>query len=129
MADDAPRTLTCLIEGDSSLFQVNSTGDKNIFNLKKLIWEEGKRGVLSNVDAKDLILWKVRMIWPGTAQLTLLQVDLAPPLKPFRKSFSRKNVPGAEELDEGDEILTHWPPTLPDLKHLRIIVELPSGKR
>ena len=62
MADDHPRTLTCLIEGDSSLFQVNSTGDKNIFNLKKLIWEEGKRGVLSNVDAKDLTLWKVRMI-------------------------------------------------------------------
>jgi hypothetical protein len=33
----------------------------DIMDLKKLIKEEGKHGVLRNVDAKDLILRKVRM--------------------------------------------------------------------
>ena len=62
MADDAPRALTCLIEGDSSLFPVSVTGDENIMVLKDLIREKRKNGVLSNVDAADLTLWKVRMI-------------------------------------------------------------------
>jgi hypothetical protein len=64
MADDRAldRALTCLIEGDSSLFQVNVTGGENIMVLKDLIREKRKNGVLSNVDATDLTLWKVRMI-------------------------------------------------------------------
>ena len=61
MADDAPRALNCLIEGDSSPFKVKPTGSNDIIDLKKLIWEECKNGVLSSVDASDLTLWKVRM--------------------------------------------------------------------
>jgi hypothetical protein len=52
MADDAPRTLLCLIEGESSLFIV--------------------------ILAKDLTLWKVMMTmpaWTATAPLTLPQVE------------------------------------------------------
>ncbi len=63
MADDAPRTLVCLIAGESSLFKVRPTGDMDIIELKDLIKEKGinatehARAVL----AKDLTLWKVRM--------------------------------------------------------------------
>ena len=51
-------TLTCLIEGESSLFSVEPKEDINIMDLRELIKEEGKNGVLGRVDAKDLILWK-----------------------------------------------------------------------
>ena len=63
-------------------------------------------------------------------QLTLLQVDFAPPPKDQRKSLTRQDVPGSEELDEElDIISTHWPQaTPPNPKHLDIIVELPSCK-
>jgi hypothetical protein len=65
MADDASRTLICLIEGEPITFKVKPTGKMDMMDLKKLIKEEGKHGVLSNVDAKDLILWKVRMTLAG----------------------------------------------------------------
>jgi Crinkler effector protein N-terminal domain len=61
MADDATRALICLITGESSLFKVRPTGRDDIMDLKELIKEEGKNGVLNSVDAKDLVLWKVRM--------------------------------------------------------------------
>jgi hypothetical protein len=59
MADDAPRVLVCLVEGESLLFPVTPTGDMHIWDLQKLIKEETKNGVLNGVDSKDLILWKV----------------------------------------------------------------------
>jgi Crinkler effector protein N-terminal domain len=61
MADDVHCALHCLIEGDSSLFRVKPTGSVDIMELKELIKEKGKNGVLNGVDAKDLTLWKVRM--------------------------------------------------------------------
>ena len=59
MADDAIHALICLVEGDSSVFIVEPTGDMDIMDLKDLIWEENKNNVLNGVDSKDLILWKV----------------------------------------------------------------------
>jgi Crinkler effector protein N-terminal domain len=61
MADDVLCALQCLIEGDSSLFKVKPTGSVDIMDLKDLIKEKCKNGVLSGVDASDLTLWKVRM--------------------------------------------------------------------
>ena len=52
-------TLICLIEGDSSPFFVKPKEDDQIMRLKELIQEEARLG---SVDAKDLLLWKVRMI-------------------------------------------------------------------
>jgi hypothetical protein len=61
--------------------------------LKDLIKEKGKNGVLNSIDAK-LTFQRVRSLasdplegeddpqGPATAQLTLLQVDLAPPPPP-----------------------------------------------
>jgi Crinkler effector protein N-terminal domain len=54
--------LICLIEGDSSPFIVRPEEDITIMDLKKLIREERKNGVLARIDAADLLLWKVRMI-------------------------------------------------------------------
>jgi Crinkler effector protein N-terminal domain len=62
MAYYAPPALTCLIEGESSLLRVKPTTDIDMVDLKKLIREEGKNGVLASIDAKELLLWKVRMI-------------------------------------------------------------------
>ena len=59
MADNALRVLICLVEGDSSIFIVEPTGDMDIMDLKDLIWEENKNNVLKGVDSSDLILWKV----------------------------------------------------------------------
>jgi hypothetical protein len=59
MADDAIHALFCLIEGQSSVFKINPTGNMQIYDLQKLIKEENKNGVLNGVDSKDLILWKV----------------------------------------------------------------------
>jgi len=61
MADDTPRDLQCLIKGEPVAFRVELKGSKNIIELKDLIKQEGMNGVLKFVDAKDLILWKVRM--------------------------------------------------------------------
>ena len=56
MADDIPRALICLIEGESSLFQVKVTGSSLILELRKLIKEEA----LIHAAAHHLTLWKVR---------------------------------------------------------------------
>jgi Crinkler effector protein N-terminal domain len=58
MADDT-RVLFCLIERDAKLFQVTVSTGESIAFLKKVIWEEGKNGPLRDVDAADLVLWKV----------------------------------------------------------------------
>jgi hypothetical protein len=62
MADDAPRALVCLIEGESPLFIVKPTGNMYIIELKDLIKERGINATEhARVLAKDLTLWKVRM--------------------------------------------------------------------
>ena len=63
-----------------------------------------------------------------TAQLTLLQVDLAQPPICERKHLIGENVPGSVKLDKQlDNISGHWPAAmLPNPKHLHIIVKLPS---
>jgi hypothetical protein len=59
--------LVCLIEGESVIFDIMPTVGM-IKRLKVLIKEMGKNGVFSNVDAKDLTLWKVGMSIHGQRQ-------------------------------------------------------------
>ena len=59
MSDDAARTLWCLIESESAPFQVTAPVYASIYDLKVLVHEKCKNGALRNVDASDLILWKV----------------------------------------------------------------------
>ena len=62
MPVDQNIALTCLIEGESSVFRVRPKGNIDMIDLKDLIHQKGKNGAFSDVDAKDLTLWKVRMI-------------------------------------------------------------------
>jgi Crinkler effector protein N-terminal domain len=62
MADYSPPALTCLIEGESSLFRVKPTTDIDMVDLKELIREKGINATEHAVLAKHLLLWKVRMI-------------------------------------------------------------------
>lgn len=61
-SDDEARTLWCLIEGESTPFKVMAHLNTDINDLKKVVREERKNGALRNVDASDLILWKVCML-------------------------------------------------------------------
>ena len=61
MADDTPRSLVCLIAGESSLFTVEPTGSTRLVDLKNLIKKEVINATENAVLAKDLKLWKVRM--------------------------------------------------------------------
>jgi hypothetical protein len=58
---DETYLIWCLVEGDGTLFPVVDSLRKTVIELKELIKEKCKNGVLKNVDAKDLTLWKVRM--------------------------------------------------------------------
>jgi hypothetical protein len=53
-----PTTFWCLVEGDDTPFPITAALTTPIGVLKEWIKE---KGVLSSVDATDLILWKVRM--------------------------------------------------------------------
>jgi hypothetical protein len=61
MSEDATHTLWCLIEGESTVFSVMAPLNTNINDLKELIRGKGVYGALRGVDAKDLILFKVRL--------------------------------------------------------------------
>ena len=52
-------TLWCLLEGDKSVFQVEIPIGGNIDNLKDKIKQKCSHH-LEKLDAKDLVLWKVR---------------------------------------------------------------------
>jgi len=46
MANDTPHVLWCLIKLDSHLFEVTAPVDASIGQLKDLVWEKRKNGVL-----------------------------------------------------------------------------------
>ena len=53
--------LWCLIEGDSAPFTVNAPSDTYIFELKQLIHERSESYILRGVDARHLILKKMKV--------------------------------------------------------------------
>ena len=59
MANDPSHVLCCLIKDDSNPFKVTAPVNASIIDLKNLVWEERKHGVLQDIDAVDLVLWKV----------------------------------------------------------------------
>jgi len=51
--------IYCLVQGDSRFFPVTTNSDGDVADLKKLIQEQRQHGILHNINAKDLVLWKV----------------------------------------------------------------------
>lgn len=63
--------LWCFTKGDSTAFPVSALGKTSIGEVKDLVWEKGRNGVLSGTDAKDLVLWKASAEWLAeSSQLT-----------------------------------------------------------
>ena len=56
--DNSPRLLSCLIKGQGGVFTVPIMADQNVFGLKELIYEKGKKSI-GDVDATTLVLLKV----------------------------------------------------------------------
>lgn len=52
------RTLRCLIQGDSCVFNVEITANKEISGVKETIKHKRKRGILKDIDPDDLELWQ-----------------------------------------------------------------------
>jgi hypothetical protein len=61
-SDIAHRTLWCLIESNPSPFEVTAPANASVDHLKRLVQKERKNGALRNVDASDLVLWKVGVL-------------------------------------------------------------------
>ena len=58
-ANPGPLTLWCLIEGDSKPFEVEVPPSASIANLKNRVHNKGINVATHNIDAIDLVLWKV----------------------------------------------------------------------
>jgi hypothetical protein len=125
-------TFGCLVEGDDKLFTIDCPLTTPIVVLKKLIREERKNGLLRNIDATDLTLWKVRVTMDSDSTTnSLLQVDLELPSRGEWKGLTGKSVPGTVKMEDNfDHISLYWPATTPlTLEQLHIIVEIPLGER
>jgi Crinkler effector protein N-terminal domain len=59
MFDDTARTLWCLVEGDSTVFEVTASANASINRLKELVREKGINVSERAILAKDLVLLKV----------------------------------------------------------------------
>lgn len=53
------RKLLCLVQDDSIPFMVTTSSNNRIFELQQLVYNQKDKGVLQDVNASDLILWKV----------------------------------------------------------------------
>ena len=133
MVDDAIRHLLCLVEGESSSFDVRIAGNMNLCDLKSLIKEERKNGALGTTDFQDFTIWKVRIAMTSTSPTNSSQVDLACSASiDESKHLTGKNVQGSVALEGRllyDMISNHWSATTTTTPgHLRIIIELHSCK-
>jgi hypothetical protein len=59
IADDTIHTLWCLVEGDSTPFKITAPPNIDIDDLKKLVRENKDKSSLRDVNASDLVLFKV----------------------------------------------------------------------
>jgi hypothetical protein len=59
MDDRAVFMLLGLVQDDTKVFDVTVAADDYIYKLKRLVYEQGKKGVLHDANAKDLSLWVV----------------------------------------------------------------------
>ena len=59
MPDDTVLRLWCLVKDDPKPFKVIIRTNNDVDDLKELIHEKRKDGILRGIDAADLKLWKV----------------------------------------------------------------------
>jgi hypothetical protein len=60
MADHTVRVLRCLVKGGTIPMKLSISVDKDVDDLKEMIHERGKNGVLQDTDIQDLFVYRVR---------------------------------------------------------------------
>ena len=68
MPDDTVRVLRCLVKGATRHMKISPSIDNDVDDLKAIVHERGKDGILRDTDIHDLLVWKVR---------TTLRLDVA----------------------------------------------------
>jgi hypothetical protein len=61
MSDDAFRVLFCLLDGETKVFQVKAPVDSTLLDVKELA--KDKNSAFLTTDAKDIVLWEVRLLY------------------------------------------------------------------
>ena len=79
--------LWCYVVGDNTVFPVIASPTISVGQLKVLIKEMGKNGVLSSIDAPDLTLWKVRMTFLAIHSDIMGDTTLAYGGYPYQASY------------------------------------------
>ena len=59
MADNANCVLWCLVNSKGTPFKIRVPINFDIGDMKELVKEKRKNGILRGIDATDLVLWKV----------------------------------------------------------------------
>ncbi|PKY49131.1 hypothetical protein RhiirA4_545082 [Rhizophagus irregularis] len=110
-------TLSCLIQGTSLDKYFKITIDKNddISDLKDIVWNKNKN-TFSNIDANNLILWKVKI--PISDKAKFKQLD-------FTESTIEGDLGGTKINDATDEIKDVFGNS-PVRKHIHIIIGQPT---
>jgi hypothetical protein len=107
-------TFSCLVQGTSldKYFKITIDKNKDVSELKEAIWDK-KKNTFSNIDANDLILWKVNI--PVSDKEKFKQLD----------ESTIEDVLGGTKIDDAtDEIKDVYNKT-PNKKHIHIIIENP----
>jgi len=124
-------TLWCLVKGDTSLFKVETTPEHDIADLKALIQEERKNGVLGRVDATDLVLWKVCTVrlrcnlWLMTWSWKV-NIDMNESFEDTLNLLELKDgIEGVQRLSPAKRLSNVFVDT-PEEEHLHIVVERPA---
>ena len=131
MSDIDTRTLRCLIEGDSTLFEVTAPVTASIYHLKELIREKRKNGALSNMVAKDLVLWKVFVLLMScqrrgspVSQVDIdLNVDNEESLTKFKIKKDSEGLPKLSSLVNVSQYWSVQPTNIP----IHVLVKAPAA--
>ncbi|KAF8330657.1 hypothetical protein F5887DRAFT_1178530 [Amanita rubescens] len=60
MPDDTVRVLRCLVKGATIPMKVSPSVDDDVDDLKAMVHERGKNGILRDTDIQDLFVWKLK---------------------------------------------------------------------
>jgi hypothetical protein len=105
--------LSCLVQGTGldKYFKIKIDKNKNIYDLKKTIWNKNFN-TFSNIDANDLILWKVRI--PFSDKEKFKQLD----------ELTIEDVLDGTKIYDATEVKDVFGSN-PVKKHIHIIIEQP----
>ena len=85
-------TLWCNVKGDPALFKINVGIGDDVGDLKELIHTKCKQNILSGIDAKDLVLWKVRRFYDTYLEYTQLSLQPTIQINRIPESTCAKQV-------------------------------------